>query len=368
MRPSAHVVTFLASAAVLFLSAAVSDADTIRVDNAGGGDYLTIQEALDAADDGDQILIAPGTYTGPQNRDLTFGNNEDVVVESEFGLPTVAIDCQGMGRAFYMHNTGQDSTTVIRGLLIVDGYTDDYNGGAIKIYNTDPVIEDCIFQDCSASHNAGAVYISYTGQGTALRPRVRNCVFRDCYATYRAGALMVDHAGAAIHHCLFVDNSTSMGGQDFYGGGAMHLNWVDDRYLRTDVSSCTFVGNSTGGRGEAIFGWNSVVNTFLTNCIVAFHEGPNLAVDSSPLIDGLTFFVMYGNVGGNIDPGYSTIIVGDPLFCDMESSDYTLCSNSPALPGGNIYGQLIGFADQGCGECDSAVQETSWGSIKALFR
>ena len=33
-----------------------------------------------------------------------------------------------------------------------------------------------------------------------------------------------------------------------------------------------------------------------------------------------------------------------------------------------MYGVLIGFADQGCGECDSAVQEASWGRIKALYR
>jgi hypothetical protein len=358
------IVTLLA----VSLLAPPALADTIRVDNAGGGDYLTIQEALDAANDGDHILIATGTYMGPQNRDLTFGINVNVVIEPEDGQYMAMIDCEGLGRAFDISHTGQDSTTVIRGLVIQNGYTSAYNGGAIIIYDTDPIIEDCIFQSCSASHNAGAIYIFDTGQGTAIRPRVRNCIFRDCYAPWRGGALQVDHAGAAIRGCLFVGNSTSLSGEDYLGGGAIHLNWVDERYLRTDVSSCTFVGNSTGGRGEAIMGWNSVVNTFLTNCIVAFHEGPNLAVDSTPLIDGLTFFVMYGNVGGDIDPGYSTIVVGDPLFCDMQSGVYTLCSNSPALPGGNIYGQLIGFADQGCGWCDSAVRESSWGAIKAMYR
>ena len=45
-----------------------ADSATIRVDWSGGGDT---------------ILIAPGTYTGEDNRNLTLGPSKDLVIEND---------------------------------------------------------------------------------------------------------------------------------------------------------------------------------------------------------------------------------------------------------------------------------------------
>jgi hypothetical protein len=56
-----------------------------------------------------------------------------------------------------------------------------------------------------------------------------------------------------------------------------------------------------------------------------------------------------------------------PGVCLM-SADYHLCANSPCLSDQNGCHVRTGAYDAGCGDCDSAVEHTSWGAIKALYR
>ena len=47
-------------------------ADTIIVNWDGSGDYTTIQAAIDIAVEGDEVVVADGTYIGEGNRDINF--------------------------------------------------------------------------------------------------------------------------------------------------------------------------------------------------------------------------------------------------------------------------------------------------------
>jgi hypothetical protein len=59
----------------------------------------------------------------------------------------------------------------------------------------------------------------------------------------------------------------------------------------------------------------------------------------------------------------------DPEFCGLpESGNYFLKSTSPCLPENNPFGFAvpIGPLPQGCGTV--AVEEKTWGGVKALYR
>jgi hypothetical protein len=89
-------------------------------------------------------------------------------------------------------------------------------------------------------------------------------------------------------------------------------------------------------------------------------------------VAGSTFFV--NDVIGDVDPAVQIPVENgnfflDPEFCGVPGSgNYFLKSTSPCLPENNPFGVpvLIGPLPQGCGSV--AVEEKTWGGVKALYR
>ena len=70
---------------------------------------------------------------------------------------------------------------------------------------------------------------------------------------------------------------------------------------------------------------------------------------------------VFQNDGGDILCGTSADILSlDPLFCNVNEDDLTLCSNSPCLPGGNPWGITIGDHGEGCSDCGSTLGGAPW--------
>jgi len=342
-------------AALLFvvavLTAAVcpsARADTFRVPVP----YATIQDGIDAASEGDTVLVAPGTYTGVGNRDIGL-TGANILLASESGAASTIIDCQDVtdGIAVY---SGEDSTCVVRGFTIENGQGG--SGGGIYVSGAAPIIEDCVIRYCSASNGGGIWYGYSPTQGV-----VRNCVMYGNSVRFRGGGILCthgyspDYVPVIVRDCVVYDNDES--NENAYGGGGIFCS-----YSSATIVGCTVVGN-TGepGRG-AIHG--SSCTPVVRRTVSAFNlSGPGVYnVDADHC-------VIYGNVGDVPPDGDRENLELDPLFCDLTNWDLTVCANSPCLAGEpeNPWGEQVGARGAGCPECDTAVEETTWGAIKALY-
>lgn len=146
-----------------------TDGDDLNGTGAASNPFATIQKGIDAAAEGDTVLIAPGIYTGDGNRDLNpFGKG--ILITSSGGPAGTVIDAEASEldphRGFIFEN-GEDSSTVIQGLTIrncvVSG---DSLGGAMWGHGTPSVavtVKNNIIIDCGAGQGGGLFFQDNAG-------------------------------------------------------------------------------------------------------------------------------------------------------------------------------------------------------------
>ncbi len=134
---------------LVLLTANLAPAAVLRVPS----QYPDIHAAVNAAVEGDTVLIADGIYSGERNRNIEF-TGQNIVIMSENGPYECVIDLDKLGRAFYIHRY-ETNATVIEGLTICNGMTFTSGvyrnqGAGILIDRASPTIRNCIFQEDSA--------------------------------------------------------------------------------------------------------------------------------------------------------------------------------------------------------------------------
>jgi len=300
--------------------------------------YATIQAALDAVQDGSYVVVAEGTYTGAGNRDLDTKGTY-VFLMSQGGPSACVIDCQDLGRGFYIHS-GETNDTVIQGFTVRNGLAAS-NGGAVFCQNAGPLIRNCIVE-CSkvGAGNGGGIYCDSSGG-----VRFVNCIIRDNVVpagdlVSGGGICIEDTSSAEMVNCLIVDNSAEGGN---LGGGGVAV-------IATDITmtSCTVAGNYSGtlafggGGGilcragtvnfnNSIVWGNEQVNDFTQEInirVTTFYpSSPNpefdanascLDISMNPTIVDRTF----------LSPD-ADCVSADPIYVDAANGDYRLQVTSP---------------------------------------
>jgi hypothetical protein len=131
------------------------------------------------------------------------------------------------------------------------------------------------------------------------------------------------------------------------------------------LTNCTFVGNNAAQGGAVNCGPTS--DFHLQQCIIAYQGGGGAIFCEAGGVPSITHSCVYGNTGGNVLCGdYWDNLSVDPMFCDLAHGDLTLDTRSACLPGGNVWGQLIGAFADGCGP--SSVTRATWTTVKAMFK
>jgi hypothetical protein len=239
---------------IMLLSAAAAEAQTTWYvdaaappggDGSAGSPFDTIQAGIDAALDGDTVLVLDGTYAGDGNRDLDYGGKL-ITLRSQNGPPNCIIDCENSARGFYFHN-GETADAVLAGITITNGSA--YDGAAVYCVSSDPTISDCTFKDSSAAHYGGGMYCYQAN------PSVTHCEFIDNWDYHGGGVYNSNDSNPVTTNCQFMDNRAGL-----YGGGL--VNAYSSSPVLTD---CDFTDNKAPHDGGMLnYGGSSPI---ITRCM-----------------------------------------------------------------------------------------------------
>lgn len=294
------------------------------------GWYISIQAAINCATNGDTVLVAPGTYSGLGNNNISF-LGKAICVKSERGAKSTVIDLKG-AKGFALVNF-ESTTSVLDGFTVENGNNGD-RGGAVRCEFSSPTIKNCIFRNNTGPNYAGAVYFA---DGS---PQISNCLFIGNTAIH-GGAISAGRSSATLSGCAFLRNTASQ------WGGAMFMQ--DNVSLAFD--NCTFSHNSSlVGIGGTLFiqeRYAGPSQPVFNNCIISFsRQGGAMYIDRATPV--LSCSDIFGNSGGDWT-GYISVqlgtrgnFAGDPMYCDTAKDSFSVSQDSPCASANNSCGQLVG--------------------------
>ncbi|MDP7028594.1 MAG: right-handed parallel beta-helix repeat-containing protein [Phycisphaerales bacterium] len=306
----------------------MSFADTHNVP----ADYPTIQSAIDASSNGDEILVAPGTYTGSGNSVINPGGKAITIRATGTAEETI-IDGE-QSRHVVWFESGEGPDTVVDGFTITGGFVLAGAGAGVYCLSSSPTITDCTITNNVSYAHGGGILIA----GSSSSPMITGCTISgntadlwgggiycssggsptltDCTIsgnTAESGGGILNESNLTITNCI-IQNNTAM-----YGAGVA----AQSNYSSSTLSGCMIMNNAATEIGGGFYGWGG--SATFNNCTIrdntAADEGGGILTgyDTNPTITSTT---VCGNdpdqiVGPFDDGGDNTILDA----CDDSDGD-----------------------------------------------
>ncbi len=303
---------------VLLVSIAPSMAATITVDDNGQADYQTIQQAINAAWDGDTIVVGPGTYY----ERITF-NGRRITVRSQTpdnSAIVTATVIQSTSGSCVTFDFGEGSASVLEGFTIIGAIHGVYCMG------TSPTISKNIIRDCGGRGILGANEAAPTIFGNTITSNEQEGIYA-CQGQIQGNT--ITHNSAGLGNCDGLIKGNVISGNADAGGlyfchGTIQNNVIAGNRAVDDggglfgctgtIVNNTIVGNRSTRKGGGL----SSCSGTITNNIIAYNE----ATEGGGL-DGTalnTYNVFWTNLGGHFS-NEASLGVGDvavdPLFTEQ---------------------------------------------------
>ncbi|HNS22374.1 MAG TPA: right-handed parallel beta-helix repeat-containing protein [Sedimentisphaerales bacterium] len=332
-------------------------------------EYSSIQAGIEAAQDGDVVLVAPGVYYETINfsgKAITV-TSKDPNDRAVVGYTVINADQEGSAVTF---ENGETPASVLTGFTITGGFgtlnsafeggNTIFWGGGIYCYQASPTITKNIIAGNRApvvlANTEAESLLGYGGGIACIESNavITHNVIRN-NVSFIAGGLIVYIGQATVTNNLIYSNSA------YLGGGAVLTSGV--------LVNNTIVGNDAGQQPGGGYAGNAYIMfepslggaVVANNILCGATSGGGLVLEGDPANGVFACNNVWNNVSGNYlleggsvldggadDPtGRNGNISADPKFLSAAfSKDYHIVFGSPCIDAGDPdYAVLAGATD-----------------------